>query len=246
MKIAIIGGTSAIAEHCARLWVERGAVELTLVGRDGSKLERIAADLRVRGPGCALHCLTTDFLDPVTIAATAARISGERAPDIVLIAHGHLPAQAQCQEDLGICREALEINGVSPALFAEAFAKHMQAAGRGTLALVGSVAGDRGKRSNYSYGAAKGLVARYAEGLRHRFAGTRIKIVLIKPGPTDTPMTAALHSRGARLAPVETVAREIVQGIDRGQAVVYTPSRWRAIMLVIRHLPNWLFGRLDI
>ncbi|KAB2841115.1 MAG: SDR family NAD(P)-dependent oxidoreductase [Burkholderiales bacterium] len=246
MRIIIIGGTSAIAEHCTRLWAERGDLDLTLVGRDESRLERVAADLRVRGARCTVRCPVCDFLDPKAIGATVANIVAAGAPDIVLIAHGQLPAQAECQEDLVACRDALEINGVSPALFAEAFATPMQAARHGTLALIGSVAGDRGKRSNYTYGAAKGLLARYAEGLQHRFAGSPVKVVLVKPGPTATPMTEALAARGAKLAPVAGVAREIVRGIERGKPVVYAPARWRVIMLVIRHLPQWLFGRLDI
>ena len=109
----------------------------------------------------------------------------------MLIAHGMLPEQSLCENDLLVCRDTLEVNAVSPALFAEAFAGHFAKAGRGTIAIIGSVAGDRGRKANYTYGACKGLVARYAEGLEHRFAGTGVSVVLIKPGPTDTPMAAA-------------------------------------------------------
>ena len=101
--------------------------------------------------------------------------------------------------DLGLCEEALAVNGVSPALFAEAFAGPMQQANQGTLAIIGSVAGDRGRKSNYVYGAAKGLVTRYAQGLQHRLAGTNVKVVLIKPGPTDTPMTAEFEGSGSKI-----------------------------------------------
>src|SRR5690606_6692309 len=92
--------------------------------------------------------------------------------DLVLIAHGSLPDQIECQNNIQSCRDALEINGISPVLYAGAFAKEMEQANHGTIALIGSVAGDRGRKSNYVYGAAKGLVARYAQGLQHRFAGT--------------------------------------------------------------------------
>jgi short-subunit dehydrogenase len=157
-----------------------------------------------------------------------------------------LPQQTSCQDDLTAAREALDINGLSPVLVAEAFAQRMSRANRGTIALIGSVAGDRGRKSNYVYGAAKGLVARYAEGLQHRFAGTGVKVVLIKPGPTDTPMTAHLKAAGARLAPVDGVARDIVRGIGRGAATIYTPAIWRIIMLIIRHLPAFVFNKLNI
>jgi short-subunit dehydrogenase len=144
------------------------------------------------------------------------------------------------------CCEALEINGISPVLYAEAFAQHMARENHGTMALIGSVAGDRGRKSNYVYGAAKGLVARYAQGLQHRFSGTDVKIVLIKPGPTDTPMTAHLKGQGAKLASVEVVAKKIIDAIERGQAVAYIPRKWMLIMLIIRHLPRIIFNRMNI
>jgi len=111
---------------------------------------------------------------------------------------------------------------------------------------IGSVSGDRGRRANYVYGAAKAFVDRYLEGMQHRFAGTRVNIVLIKPGPTDTPMAAHLKAQGRRLASVEDVARLSVAAIDRGRPVAYAPRSWRWIMLVIRHIPRFLFNRLSI
>lgn len=245
-RIVIIGATSAIAEHCARLWVQGKSVDVALVGRDATRVERAAADLRVRSSHSDIRAVQAEFLDPVAIQATVDSLVKEGLPDIVLIAHGSLPGQSICQSDLSACREALEINGVSPVLYAEAFAKHMAPANRGTLVLIGSVAGDRGRKSNYVYGAAKGLLARYAQGLQHRFAGTGVKIVLVKPGPTDTPMTAHLKSKGARLAPVEIVAEKIVDAVEQGKLVCYVPGKWKLIMWVIRHMPSALFNKLNI
>lgn len=245
-RIAIVGATSAIAEHCARLWAQDKPIDLTLVGRDTARLERVAADLRVRSPASEVRVLQAEFLDPSAIGLTVDAIVAQGAVDIALIAHGALPQQSQCQEDLPACREALEVNGISPVLYAEAFAKHMAQGNHGTLAVIGSVAGDRGRKSNYVYGSAKGLVTRYAQGLQHRFAGTGVKVVLIKAGPTDTPMTAHLKRQGAKLAPVEDVAQGVVRAIERGDSVAYVPGRWRLIMWVIRHLPAFVFNRMDI
>ena len=214
---------------------------MVLVGRDQAKTERVAQDLRVRSPESIITVQTTDFLNPSRIREWADHVVAEGLPDIVLIAHGSLPDQMACQHDLELCEEALAVNGVSPVLFAEAFAGHMQRANRGTLAIIGSVAGDRGRKSNYVYGAAKGLVTRYAQGLQHRLAGTNVKVVLIKPGPTDTPMTADLKGQGAKLASVGDVARMIVDGIAQGRPVVYAPGKWALIMMVIRHLPRSRF-----
>ena len=117
--------------------------------------------------------------------------------------------------------------------------------GAGTIAVIGSVAGDRGRKSNYVYGAAKGLVDRYLQGLQHRLALTPVRVVRIKPGPTDTPMTADLKAQGRRMASVEQVAQDIVRGVARGQEVVYTPGIWRWIMLVVRHIPSRVFRHLN-
>jgi decaprenylphospho-beta-D-erythro-pentofuranosid-2-ulose 2-reductase len=245
-KIVIVGATSCIAEHCARLWIKTSPVELTLVGRNKNHLQSIAADLQIRSPESAINSIQSDFINPSAIEQTVTSITTKGMPDIVLIAQGLLTDQKACQTDLTACRDMLEINGISPVLFAEAFITHLETAGRGTLALIGSVAGDRGRKSNYVYGSAKGLVDRYAQGLQHRFAGTQIKIVLIKPGPTDTPMTANLKAEGLKLASVEAVAKRTVDVINRGQAVIYVPSKWRFIMWIIKNLPNKIFNRLNI
>lgn len=245
-KIVIVGATSSIAEHCARHWVQAEPVDLSLLGRDLGRLDRIAADLGVRSPASTIQTQQADFLDPATIQATVDAIVALGRVDIVLIAQGSLPDQPACQDDLSACNDALQINAISPVLYAEAFAKHLATADHGTLVVIGSVAGDRGRRSNYVYGAAKGLVARYLQGLQHRFANTGVQVVLIKPGPTDTPMTAHLKRQGARLAPVQAVAEQIVAAAAGGTSTRYTPRRWRLIMLVITHLPAFVFKRLNI
>lgn len=242
-RIVIIGASSAIAEQCARLWV-RAAVELILVGRDLVRVSRVAADLRVRSPQSTITALEASFTDPAAIARLASALSADRPVDIVLIAHGSLPVQQDCEQELAMTCDALEINGVSPVLFAEAFAAHMAQRGKGTLAVIGSVAGDRGRKTNYVYGAAKGMVERYLQGLQHRFANSSVKVVLIKPGPTATPMTSHLPQRG--LASPEEVARRIVEAIARGEPVVYAPAKWWLIMMVIRHLPRAIFNKLNI
>lgn len=245
-NIVIVGATSAIAEHCARLWVQQAAADLTLVGRDVQRLERVAADLRARSPQSGIRVLQADFLNPAAIQATVDGIAAQGRIDIALIAHGSLPDQATCQQDLGADRQALEVNGISPALYAEALAGHMEKADHGTLAIIGSVAGDRGRKTNYAYGAAKALVERYAQGLQHRLAATQVKVVLVKPGPTDTPMTAHLKGQGARLASAQSVARQIVKAVESGQPVVYAPAKWLLIMTIIRLLPRAVFNKLNI
>ena len=245
-KIVIVGATSAMAEHCARLWVAESPKNIVLLGRDIAKTERVAQDLRVRSPQSSITVLTTNFADPVQIQAWVEQVCAAGVPDIVLIAHGTLPDQASCQQDLALNESVLQINGISPVLFAEGFAGHMEKANSGKLAIIGSVAGDRGRKSNYVYGAAKGLVTRYAQGLQHRLAKTQVNVVLIKPGPTATPMTALLRSKGQKMADVELVAQAIVQGVANSSHEVFAPTKWGLIMMVIRHLPRFVFNKMDI
>lgn len=247
--IVIVGATSAIAEQCARLWMMRRPARLSLVGRNASRLTRIVDDLSVRSPETriAAHELA-NFNDPLSIDALVRQLATASPITIALIAHGALPDQAVCQGNTQACTDALLTNGVSPALFVQAFVTQMEAAGHGTVAAIGSVSGDRGRASNYLYGAGKALLARQMEGLQHRLAlrHSPVRAVLIKPGPTDTPMTAHLRAQGARLASAKDVAHIVVRAIDRGSTVAYAPGRWRWIMGVIRHLPRFIFNHLNI
>ncbi len=246
-KIVIVGATSTIATHCARIWAVSGqSISFVLLGRDVERLDRVAADLRARSQQITVATQTVEFLDPAKIQSVVDQIELNGSTDIVLIAHGSLGDQAKSQSDLAFNAAELEVNAISPVLYAEAFAQHMDKSGKGTIAVIGSVAGDRGRQSNYVYGAAKGLVTRYVQGLQHRFAGTAIKVVLIKPGPTDTPMTAHLKDKGVPMASVEVVAQGIVSAVDAGKTVAYVPGKWALIMLIIQHLPNFVFNKLRI
>lgn len=244
-RIAIIGATSSIAEHCARLWAQEKDTHLILVGRSTLRLERVAADLKVRAPAVEIQIMASDFIESKVIQGTVDTLFKAGPIDIALIAHGSLPEQEDCQSNLSLCRDTLEVNGISPALFSEAFAQHMSKLNTGCIAIIGSVAGDRGRRSNYVYGAAKGLVTRYAQGLQHRFAGSGVKVTLIKPGPTNTPMTANMGGKGKFASP-EEVAKIIVLGIKRNQSVIYAPGKWWLIMMVVRHLPAFIFNKMNI
>ena len=239
----IVGATSGIAEACARLWAIDGGHDYVLVGRRKEALESIATDLRARDSAATVTVMTLDVTDAAAIDACVDEISSAGAARNVLVAFGVLPDQDVMQSDSSALAAALDVNAVAPALWAEAC---VRAAGSGpcTIGVIGSVAGDRGRKSNYAYGAAKGLVDRFMEGLQHRCAGSEIHPVLIKPGPTQTAMTA--HLETAKLAPVEDVARDIVTGMAAGKTVIYTPGKWRLIMAVIRNLPRVVFNRMDI
>ncbi len=246
-RIVVIGATSGIAEQCCRAWLAKGPADMTLVVRDAARGEKIATDLRVRGGAVSrIAVMTANFVSVDDIERVARETHAAGAVDIVLIAHGSLPDSGSCEADLALCHDTLDVNAVSPALFAEAFARRFAEANHGTIALIGSVAGDRGRAANYVYGAAKALVARYAEGLDHRFAGTNVRVVLIKPGPTDTPMAARYKAQGRNLASPRDVAETTVRAIEQGRPVVYAPLKWLPIMLILRHMPRFIFNKLRI
>lgn len=246
-RIAIVGATSGIAVGSARLWAERGARHIVLIGRNRDALETIAKDLRVRGAHLTVSVLADPLVDPTTIEATVdAAFAGAGAIDTVVVAHGFMGSQQTAQSDVTHAAEVLQVTAVSPALWAEAFAERFEAAGHGRIGIISSVAGDRGRRTNYVYGSAKALLNAYADGMAHRFAGTGITVTTVKPGPTDTAMTRDLKAAGARLAPVRGVAASLVAGLEAGKPVVYAPGKWRLIMLVIRMLPRPVFNRLSI
>jgi len=245
-RFIIIGATSSIAEHCARLWIAEAPINLTLVGRDASRTKSIADDLKVRSPSSAITVVSGNLVEPDSIQRLVDQILKDGNADCALIAHGSLADQSACQQDLALTAEELSINGISPVLFAEAIANSMVRAGHGTLGVIGSVAGDRGRKSNYVYGAGKGMITRYVQGLQHRLAGTEVAVILIKPGPTRTPMNAHLGDSGPSLADVAKVAATIVSGMENRRSIVYAPRRWWVIMMVIRHLPRFIFNRMDI
>lgn len=244
-RVAIIGATSGIAEQCARLW-NREEVHFFLVGRSPARLETVARDLEARNARCTTEVVEADLMSPGAIRSVVDRISAEPGLDIALIAQGTLPDEQAIGGDLVAVAEALTLNAVSPVLFAQGIVNAMVERGHGTLAVLGSVAGDRGRRSNYLYGAAKSLIGTAAQGLQHRLHGSPVRVVLVKPGPTDTAMTASLKAGNARLAPAPVVAAQIVRAVAAGTPVVYTPPVWRPIMLVVRAIPARIFGRLNL
>ena len=243
-RVLIIGATSAIAEAAARQWATQGAV-LFLVGRKTERLQAIAADLQVRGAKLAVtHVMeATDLAahEPMLVAAEEA-LGGI---DIALIAHGTLPDQKACEASVELTLQEINTNGLSVIALATRVANRMEAQGSGSIAVISSVAGDRGRQSNYVYGAAKGLVTRFLQGLRNRLAKKGVQVLTIKPGFVDTPMTAAFK-KGALWAQPDDVARGILAAIENGKNEVYLPGFWWLIMAIIRHIPEPIFKKLSL
>ncbi len=246
-RIAIFGATSAIATACARRWIAEGD-SVFLIGRNPDKLRALVEDLAVRKSGeqkvASAVADLDDFSQHEALFAGAQTALG--GLDVVLIAHGSLPDQKDCEASVERAMAEIRTNALSVVSIATLAANLFEPAGRGTIAVIGSVAGDRGRQSNYVYGAAKGMVAVFLQGLRNRLARSGVAVVTIKPGFVDTPMTANIARKGLLWAQPDAVARGIVGAVARGRDVVYLPSFWRLIMLAIVHIPERVFKRMSL
>ncbi len=244
MKLMIIGATSAIAHETAKYFAADGA-EFFLVGRDPDKLAAVQHDLEVRGAACvALHTLDlNDLGQHETIIAAAYEAFG--GLDAVLIAHGTLPDQEHVQASVADTLQAFTTNALSYISLLTLLAERFEQQRRGCIAVISSVAGDRGRASNYVYGAAKGAVSLFSSGLRARLSKVGVSVVTIKPGFVDTPMTAHLKKNPLFASP-ERVGKRIYTAMLKGENIVYVPWFWWPIMWIIRHIPERVFKKLSL
>lgn len=240
-KILVFGATSAIAQHCCRFWASQGNA-LFLVGRNQEKLEVISQDLGVRGAvRVGVECIDLNKThDHQRVLQVADLFLG--GIDVVLVAHGTLPNQHQCQESVEMTLQEIHSNALSTVSLLTLAANLLEQRCAGTLAVITSVAADRGRASNYVYGSAKALVTTFLSGLRQRLHKSNVTVLTIKPGFVDTPMTAAFK-KGFLWAKPDDVAKRIVQAIDRRELEIYVPWFWFYIMMVIKAIPTSLFER---
>ncbi|SDK79413.1 Short-chain dehydrogenase [Franzmannia pantelleriensis] len=246
-RVILFGATSAIAEQTARQLVAQGA-SLYCVGRNPDKLTALIDDLKVRAGSqqCIDGCVA-DLVDHSRhehLINDATHVLGE--VDGVLIAHGTLPVQQACEADVAMTRKEIETNALSVISLLTLLANLFEQQQRGVIAVISSVAGDRGRQSNYVYGAAKGMLTLFLQGLRNRLAKANVDVVTIKPGFVDTPMTADFNKAGPLWAKPDQVAKGIIKAMQRGKDEVYILWFWRWIMLFIRHIPESFFKRMTL
>lgn len=244
-RVLIVGATSAIATACARLWADQGS-HFFLVARNTEKLEQTATDLLARGAkGVTIHTMDATDLRAHTVMLDSC-LSSLQQIDIALIAHGTLPDQKACEQNVDIALREFANNGTSVIALLTQLAQQFEVQRCGTLAAISSVAGDRGRPSNYLYGAAKAAISTFCEGLRARLFKVGVHVIDIKPGFVATPMTRGLALPEFLVSTPEKVAHLIVRGIERKTSVLYAPSFWALIMLIIRSTPLAVFKRLNL
>jgi decaprenylphospho-beta-D-erythro-pentofuranosid-2-ulose 2-reductase len=243
-RLLIVGAASAIAEATAREFAKKGDA-LCLVGRSQERLQAIADDLKIRGASM----VSVYRLDVREISAYEGMLNFASDAlgglDGALIAHGTLSDQTACERSLDTLLEEMQVNAISVMALCTLLANRFAAQKRGVIAVISSVAGDRGRRSNYAYGSAKAAVTAFTSGMRQRLHPHGVSVVTVKPGFVATPMTAAFK-KGFLWAAPSTVAKEIAASMIAGTPVIYTPGFWRPVMWIIRSIPEFVFRRLSL
>lgn len=243
-KIVVLGATSGIAEATCRIWASQGA-SLFLVARNAERLAVVAADLKTRGAAYVDTAVadldnTADHASLLTHA-----INSLGGMDVAYLAHGILGDQSKAEQDFAVAEQILHTNFVSVVSLLTWLANYCAQRHSGVLAVISSVAGDRGRKSNYLYGASKAGLSAFLGGLRNRVDREGVTVLNIKPGPVKTAMTAQMKG-AAKFADVDKVARSIVAAVEAKKDTLYVPFQWAPIMFVIRHIPERVFKKLNL
>lgn len=243
-KIFIFGACSAIAQSTARLFAEKSC-SFYLVDIDDLRLNIVRDELMAYGAKEVIthvgDAIKPEAMDEIVNDA----IDSLRGLDIAFIAHGTLPDNDFASRNAKEAINQFKINALSVISLSIAAANCFEKNGHGTLAVISSVAGDRGRQSNFIYGSAKGAVTLFLEGLRNRFGRTDIRIITIKPGMVDTPMTAAMK-KGLLFSKPDIIGKGIFEAIVKGKDTIYLPAYWRIVMFVIKLIPERIFKKLSL
>lgn len=244
-RALILGAKSAIAQAIARRLAADG-YDLVLAARQADQLQPFAADLGLHS-GRQIGVAEFDVEDSAALASLPARIQADHGEfDLAVQVFGYLGDQAKTQRDTAEMERVLQVNFTGAALCLSHLANYLEDRGRPAgLIAIGSVAGDRGRQSNYFYGAAKGGLALFVQGLRNRLASTPVHVLTVKPGFVDTPMTRGMEGLFLVASP-DKVAGDIVRAYQKKRDVLYTPWFWRYIMLIIKNIPERIFKKLKL
>lgn len=243
-RILIVGADSAIVGETAKLFAASQA-QLYLTGLNTDKLDSLAQDLRVRGASK----VTTAKFDALEFSSHAQMLKNALASlgdlDVALIGYGSLPDQKRCEALYENAEKEFKLNCLSVISLLTLISNKMEEARKGCIAVISSPAGDRGRQSNYVYGAAKGALSIFLSGLRNRLSAKGVHVLTVKPGFVSTPMTAHLKQGPLYVGP-EKVGKDIFRAIQKGKNILYTPWFWQYIMFIIKHIPEFLFKKLKL
>jgi short-subunit dehydrogenase len=243
MNILILGGNSDVAYAVARQFAARDKPHLTLASRDLKLLTKKAKDIEIRHR-ITVRTVAFDAMDTDTHQGFYDALDPK--PDGVILAFGVLGDQEKAQTDAREAQKIIHTNFTGAVSILEIVAADFEHRGRGFIIGIGSVAGERGRQSNYFYGAAKGAFGIYLSGLRNRLTKHQVHVITVLPGFIHTKMTSGLGLPGLLTASTEQVAGDIYNAYRKSKNIVYTPWFWRWIMVVIKAMPEPLFKRLSL
>jgi len=245
-SVLILGSVSAVGRAIAHEFAKEG-FSLLLADIEMEENERIAKDIRIR---YRVYCDTMFFdaedtdTHPVFLEKVVEKLSG--IPEGVVICFGYMPVQEEAQKDFRLIKRAVNVNFLGAVSILEKMMSKFEERNHGFAIVISSVAGDRGRKSNYIYGSTKGALTRYVEGLQHRLSSTKVRVLLVKPGFMDTAMTYGLNLPQPLMASPEEAGKIIYKAWKRKKQVVYVKWFWRYIMLIIQHLPRFVFHRTQL
>ncbi len=244
-SIVIFGATSAVGQEVARLHAQRGE-NLILLARNDSALQTVREDLLARGAN-SVQMISADLANLDMHLDIHNKIHGfDAKPARYYVFYGVLPDQQETEQSAKAALASINVNFNSVVSLLTPIVQQMEQQGGGELVTISSVAGDRGRQSNYTYGAAKGGLSLWMQGVRNRLSDAGCTVLNVKPGFIDTPMTADIEKSGPLWAQPADVAQDIVAAADKGKSEIYTPWFWRGIMLIIKSIPEFIFKKLKL
>lgn len=241
-SVLILGATSDIARSLAHQFAQK-ADKIYLGARNADRLQKDVADLQIRYQTKA-EALEFDAENYNFHQEFYQRLDPK--PDIVCVVFGYLGKQERAEKNWGEAKQILEVNYVGAASILHHVANDMENRGKGTIVGISSVAGERGRASNYLYGSAKAGFTAFLSGLRNRLTKKGVHVVTVKPGFVDTAMTADMDLPGPITATADEVAKAVVKAVDKKKNIIYVKWMWRYIMMIIRNIPESIFKKLSL
>lgn len=245
MSLLVLGGNSLIAKHVAEKFAQNRQ-DVFFAGRNEEELKKLSSDFKIRYNINAFW----DYFDAVDYQKHKTFFDNvlNKMPDLenALIAFGYLGDQEKAENDFDEAKRILEVNLVGVVSVANILVDYLKKRGKGSIIAISSVAGDRGRQSNYVYGAAKGGLSIYLQGLRNRLSNTGVKVITVKAGFVDTPMTYGMDLPKILLSNPDKIASDIYSAFQRDKNIIYTPWFWRPIMLIIKLIPEKIFKKLKL
>lgn len=241
-SVLILGATSDIARACAKKFAEE-KFTIYLAGRDKNRLAADAKDLQIR-TNCEVATIHFDALSFSSHQQFYSKIKIE--PDVVICAVGILGDQKKAESDFNESKKIMDTNYSGCVSILNVIAGEFSKRGSGTIIGISSVAGDRGRQSNFIYGSAKAAFTAYLSGLRNRLSKNNVHVITVKPGFVNTSMTEGMNLPGLLTAEPETVANDIYRAYIKNKNIIYTKWFWRYIMMIIIHIPEGIFKKLNL